>query len=435
MKDKMRYVKLSDIQVGGRFREDFGDLDTLMESISEKGIVQPITVSSNMELLAGGRRYAACKKLELKEIPALIREVEGELDAREIELIENLHRKDFTWQEQAKLTSRIHALYMEKDPRWSMRKTAEAIDKGAITISRAERLSNALEEIPEISECKTAEEALKFIKKKEEAVLLEELVRRQKEMQSKVSSGERAFINRADKDYIIGDCLEGMRKLHLKDKVCFIECDPPYGIGLNNNGGDWNELDSYEKREKYASYREIPGREYETFLKKLAVGTYEAAGKNCWMVFWFSMQWYPEVLSSLEEAGWLVDRVPAIWIKNRSKSMYPEILTRGYDTCLICRKGEPIILKVGHSNVFYWSPEEKPYHPTQRPVKLLEDMLDIFAPPASYVLVPFAGSGATLRACYKKGLFCLGFDVNKEYKNNFLEKIGEDAVAASKVEV
>ena len=54
-----------------------------------------------MELLAGGRRMAAATMAELKKIPALIRDQSAmdnaAIDLREVELIENIFRKDFTW--------------------------------------------------------------------------------------------------------------------------------------------------------------------------------------------------------------------------------------------------------------------------------------------------------------------------------------------------
>ncbi len=43
-KDKLKYVKITEIIVGERFRKDFGDLDELVSSIQEKGIIQPISI-------------------------------------------------------------------------------------------------------------------------------------------------------------------------------------------------------------------------------------------------------------------------------------------------------------------------------------------------------------------------------------------------------
>jgi DNA modification methylase len=45
------------------------------------------------------------------------------------------------------------------------------------------------------------------------------------------------------------------------------------------------------------------------------------------------------------------------------------------------------------------------------------------------VLVPFLGSGATLRAAYNRGLTAYGFDANAEYKDRFLLAVEEDTRA------
>jgi ParB-like chromosome segregation protein Spo0J len=47
-----------------------------------------------MRLLAGGRRIHAALAAGLTVIPALVRQVEDELDSREIELMENVFRKN-----------------------------------------------------------------------------------------------------------------------------------------------------------------------------------------------------------------------------------------------------------------------------------------------------------------------------------------------------
>src|SRR5258706_7549562 len=106
----LKQVPLKDIKIGERFRKDFNDQEAFIESIREKGILQPITVDKHYNLLAGERRFRAAQAIGLEKIPALVRSVEDEIDAREIELIENIFRKDFTWQEQTGLIAEIDKL-------------------------------------------------------------------------------------------------------------------------------------------------------------------------------------------------------------------------------------------------------------------------------------------------------------------------------------
>ena len=429
MKDKMRMVKLSDIIVTERYRIDMGDIEELKQSIQDKGILQPITLSADLQLLAGGRRYTASKALGLTEIPALLRHIEGEIDAREIELIENIHRKEFTWQERAKLTARIHAMYKEKDIDWSGAKTAKLLDQSPMGVSRALNLAANLEMFPELSTCKTADEAQKLVKKAEEHIIVSELMKRQKEPATKhMSSKEQAVkasVAKADKDYIISDVFEGMKKLGHK-KFPLIECDPPFAVPMVTSEKNVPR-DAFSKQQS-DEFFDIDPKEYPAFLTKLAEATYSAAANDCWMVFWFAMDWYTEVQTTLEKAGWKVDPAPGIWVKSKIPSnAYPHNFAKGYHSFFLCKKGSPIMMQERRNNVFIVNNEAESIHPNQRPVALMKMLISALIAPAQHILIPFLGSGATLRAAYDCGNFGIGFDSNSQYKDKFLFNITKDA--------
>ena len=74
---------------------DESKLQELAESIKEKGILEPLIVrriDQGYELIVGERRWRAAQKAGLKEVPVLVKEVEGR-EALEISLIENLQRE------------------------------------------------------------------------------------------------------------------------------------------------------------------------------------------------------------------------------------------------------------------------------------------------------------------------------------------------------
>jgi ParB-like chromosome segregation protein Spo0J len=87
------HLPIDSIKVGPRFRRDMGDIDALAANIREIGLLHPIPVKPDGELIAGARRLAACKQLGWTEIPVnvvnIVAVVKGE-DA------ENKYRKDFT---------------------------------------------------------------------------------------------------------------------------------------------------------------------------------------------------------------------------------------------------------------------------------------------------------------------------------------------------
>jgi hypothetical protein len=65
-------IAVSDVRVADRHREDLGDLSSLAESLAEVGQLQPIVVTSDLRLIAGGRRLAAAQSLGWAEIEAKI---------------------------------------------------------------------------------------------------------------------------------------------------------------------------------------------------------------------------------------------------------------------------------------------------------------------------------------------------------------------------
>lgn len=100
-------LPINEIKVTGRRREDFGDIDGLAESIRKYGLLHAITVDDESNLIAGERRLRACKSLGWSEIPVrLLRELTDDEKA-EIELEENVRRKDLTPYEQSRVLVKL----------------------------------------------------------------------------------------------------------------------------------------------------------------------------------------------------------------------------------------------------------------------------------------------------------------------------------------
>jgi len=87
-------------------RENFNseEMEELIESIKEKGVIQPVLVRQRpdgYELIAGERRLRAARMLNIQEIPAIIKDVDDK-DSLEIALIENIQRQDLNPIEEAR---------------------------------------------------------------------------------------------------------------------------------------------------------------------------------------------------------------------------------------------------------------------------------------------------------------------------------------------
>ena len=93
-------VKIDDIKIKKRVRRDLGDLEALKDSLKQYGLMNPITLNSKYELVAGERRLEAAKSLGWERINAIV--LDNNVDKirqLEIELEENNQRKEFTDEE------------------------------------------------------------------------------------------------------------------------------------------------------------------------------------------------------------------------------------------------------------------------------------------------------------------------------------------------
>jgi ParB family chromosome partitioning protein len=63
---------LADIHIGKRHRSEMGNVEALAASIEDIGLLHPITVDGENNLLAGARRLAACRSLGWTTIPVIV---------------------------------------------------------------------------------------------------------------------------------------------------------------------------------------------------------------------------------------------------------------------------------------------------------------------------------------------------------------------------
>ena len=85
------------------------DLEDMVNSVREKGIVTPLLVSrteTGYQLIAGERRWRAAQKAGLERVPVVVREVTP-YESLELALIENIHRKDLNAVEEALAYQRL----------------------------------------------------------------------------------------------------------------------------------------------------------------------------------------------------------------------------------------------------------------------------------------------------------------------------------------
>jgi len=119
-------------------------LQELADSIKKKGILEPLIVrrrEEGYEIIVGERRWRAAQKAGLKEVPVIVKEVEG-VEALEMSLIENLQRENLNPLEEAEGYQRL-----VEEFGLSQEEVAARVGKDRTTVANTLRLLRLLPEI------------------------------------------------------------------------------------------------------------------------------------------------------------------------------------------------------------------------------------------------------------------------------------------------
>lgn len=92
-------IAISDIKIKKRVRKNLGDIDSLMKSLEEYGLLNPITINAKNELIAGHRRLEAAKRLGWETIDVVQIDISDQLSSLELEMEENVQRLPFSEEE------------------------------------------------------------------------------------------------------------------------------------------------------------------------------------------------------------------------------------------------------------------------------------------------------------------------------------------------
>lgn len=106
----MQYVDISTINTSNKYLRLESNIDKLKKSIETVGIINPLVINENNELIAGGRRFKALESLGHTEVP-VIKVDKSNLEQELISIDENLVRKDLTNLELEQSLSRGLELY------------------------------------------------------------------------------------------------------------------------------------------------------------------------------------------------------------------------------------------------------------------------------------------------------------------------------------
>jgi DNA modification methylase/ParB-like chromosome segregation protein Spo0J len=430
MKPKQRFkrILLSEIHVDERFRQDLGDIEKLAENLAKRGTFHPLVITPDYRLLAGGRRFAAARFLKWEEIDCHIIDEVDDITAREIELEENTQRKDLSWQEDNKLTAAIHELYTQKygpskegaaahglapeEKGWSLKDTAQMrgyADSGTKDVRRAITLTTLLKVMPSLENEKSLDNALRKARRLEEDIVRELYLRRRNAEAIKLGDS-----------VVCGDATSLILKLDTASVDCIIT-DPPYGDGNIDAGSTHRTEKEFDDSPESAL----------ALLRSIGPELRRVLRPNGHLYAFFSPRLYRQSIDIWKSSGFEVRDVICIWHKlggdtgtvNWDKDYAPT-----WEPFLFAHNGER---RLAHKreNVFDYKPDsgEGRYHPNQKPVALIQELIAQSTDPGDLVFDPFGGSGSVAVAATQTHRRFLTFELNERFVSVIKQRVIEAA--------
>lgn len=393
----------------------------LASSIERNGLIHPITIrrgSNNTPwLVAGERRTNAIEQLWIMGIevrcagkvfpegylPCIDLKNLSKIDAYEIELEENIRRKDLTWQERSSATSQLYelrSLQAQKKGEATPSAAQIAEETGASTEhTRKQIIVSKYLDNPEVKKAKNIDEAFKVIK-------------RQEELQRSADLGRSVGLtfSAVDHKLLKGDCIELMKGLP-SESFDVILTDPPYGIDAqdyNDSGGKTKGGHFYD--DSYQHWKDL--------LEAFVVQAKRVAKPQAHMYIFCDVDNFCELKEMVSDEllkvpEWKVFRTPFIFINPTAiRAPWPDQgPQRKWQMVLYAVKGSKHVLHLRPDVLTYPSDYNLNHH-AQKPVELYKDLLTRSCNPGDSVLDPFCGTGTIFPAAHELKIKATGIELD-----------------------
>jgi ParB family chromosome partitioning protein len=354
---EFRLVPIDQIRVPPRVRTDPGDIAELADSIRRLGLIHPLVITRDFELVAGERRLSALKLLGRDQAHCQYLDEIDERTKRAIELEENFKRKQLDWREEVRGGVEHHNWCLANEPEWNQQKTADDIGMSPTWVSERLYVHDESERSPEILEIpvfKTAHDKAKIIiQRRIEAIL-----------HGGHNGGEKSKTIRNE------DFCKWV-KTYEDHKFNFLHCDFPYGIDADKS----HQGNAVLMHGGYSDTKDV----YWNLLRVLCDNLNKLCTDSAHIMFWFSMHYYADTLKFFKEnSDFKIDPFPLIWTKSDNIGHLPDPQRgprRIYETCLFGSRGD---CKIVHSvSNAYPAPTDRSDHMHIKPEPVLRHFFNV----------------------------------------------------------
>ena len=392
-------------------------LKPIRESIAAQGCHHPLLVQEfwiennhcetdwkKYKIIAGKKRFKAMQQIGTKEIPVKILPSNlTESQCKEYSLHENLRRYNLPWYEQVQLEADLHELRIEQHGKkkgpaltakgkkgWTMQDSATELGIALGVLSEDLNLARAVKSNPSLSKVKDKTTALRLIKT--ESRRLEDaafsLIPPEIEMNQ----------------VFLGDSLEILKQFPANTFDACIT-DPPWSQYARD------ETLTAEPVDLLGIFREV----------------FRVLKSDSFLYLICSSKDFEFYRNELPRIRFTVQDYPIIWQKThtithgRRNWQY----SRDYEPILLAIKGSPVLTSstetssiLKYENLHY----TKMIHPHEKPIELLNQIINDCTYPGGKILDPFAGSGVTCEAALRLGRYYIGIEKEKKFFDNIVNR-------------
>lgn len=224
-------------------------------------------------------------------------------------------------------------------------------------------------------------------------------------------------------------------------KAQLVIADIPYNLAENAYasspswyvGGDNKNGESKKAKSAFFDtdgYFRIP--EYMHFCSKMLIKEPKEVGKAPAMIVFCAFEQMQQIIEYGKKYGFMKS-YPLVFVKNYSGQVLKANMkiVGATEYAVVLYRDKLPKFNNGNRMIFNWFKWERDtttpkIHPTQKPVQLLKQLIEIFTDEGDVVIDPCAGSGSTLRACAEINRSCYGFEIKKDYYKQAKQKILKD---------
>jgi len=473
-------VKASLLKDDSRIREDYSHVESLAESIAERGLIQPIVITADYTVVDGGSRLKACRDiLKYEDVDVVFMENMSEADLRILEVEANIRRKDFTWQERVIAVCRVHELKFAAaalaGERWGQRQTGELLGQSLGNVNSVLLLGGLIrQKDKEILACASAGDALKLCAKRKEQEATKLLAT------ATIPSGGAGLLNQSlgtptditallavakakgdtffaatpvdptavtiaaptydedptagDADVSVpainislsdmlyrGDCLTHMAAMS-PDSIDHVITDIPYGIDMSNLQQSNSGMDISSVRLEHGVDENV------SLMQRLLPAVFRVLKPGGFFIFWYDLDHHEKLQSWATAAGFRVQAWPIIWHKTHTclNQAAGKNFTKNYEVAMGLSKGNATLISAQGSSIWTGGNEDIKsllQHPFVKPFKLWRWLFDAVTVRGQTVYDPFAGVGSSTLAAIEHGLKPLASELNDEHFNRLVVNV------------